>query len=168
VIGYLPEERGLYKQMKVWELLVFLAETKGRRPAETKKKVDAWLERLSSPTNATRRSRALERQSAEVQLIATLLHDPDLIILDEPQSGLDPVNLVLVRNLLRDLRHEGKTILLSTHDGRSRKWPMSSSSSTKARSSSKARSKKCGARSAATHCTSISKATARSSASFRR
>src|SRR6187549_179690 len=76
-IGYLPEERGLYKQMKVVEL------SKGNQQ--------------------------------KVQLIGTLLHDPDLIILDEPQSGLDPVNMVVVRNLLTDLRTEGKTILLSTH-----------------------------------------------------
>jgi len=115
-IGYLPEERGLYKQMKVWELLVFLAEIKGRRPAETKKKVDVWLERFELTDKRDAKVEELSKGNQQkVQLIGTLLHDPELIILDEPQSGLDPVNMVLVRNLLRDLRQEGKTILLSTH-----------------------------------------------------
>jgi ABC-2 type transport system ATP-binding protein len=115
-IGYLPEERGLYKQMKVWELLVFLAEIKGRRPAETRKKVNVWLERFELTDKRDAKVEELSKGNQQkVQLIGTLLHDPDLIILDEPQSGLDPVNMVLVRNLLRDLRNEGKTILLSTH-----------------------------------------------------
>jgi ABC-2 type transport system ATP-binding protein len=115
-IGYLPEERGLYKQMKVWELLVFLAEIKGRRPAETRKKVDEWLERFELTDKREAKVEELSKGNQQkVQLIGTLLHDPELIILDEPQSGLDPVNMVLVRNLLRDLRNEGKTILLSTH-----------------------------------------------------
>ncbi|MGZ5433409.1 MAG: ABC transporter ATP-binding protein [Thermoanaerobaculia bacterium] len=115
-IGYLPEERGLYKQMKVWELLVFLAEIKGRRPADTKKKVDAWLERFELTDKRDAKVEELSKGNQQkVQLIGTLLHDPELIILDEPQSGLDPVNMVIVRNLLRDLRQEGKTILLSTH-----------------------------------------------------
>ena len=115
-IGYLPEERGLYKQMKVVELLLFLAEIKGCRPADTKKKVDHWLERFELSDKRDAKIEELSKGNAQkVQLIGTLLHDPELIILDEPQSGLDPVNMVLVRNLLRDLRNEGKTILLSTH-----------------------------------------------------
>jgi ABC-2 type transport system ATP-binding protein len=115
-IGYLPEERGLYKQMKVVELLLFLAEIKGCRPADTKKKIDFWLERFElSDKRAAKVEELSKGNQQKVQLIGTLLHDPDLIILDEPQSGLDPVNMVLVRNLLRDLRNEGKTILLSTH-----------------------------------------------------
>jgi ABC-2 type transport system ATP-binding protein len=115
-IGYLPEERGLYKQMKVFELLLFLAEIKGCRPQETKKKIDQWLERFELLDKRDSKVEELSKGNAQkVQLIGTLLHDPDLIILDEPQSGLDPVNMVLVRNLLHDLRREGKTILLSTH-----------------------------------------------------
>lgn len=115
-IGYLPEERGLYKQMKVWELLVFLAEIKGCRPADTKKKVDGWLERFELTDKREAKVEELSKGNQQkVQLIGTLLHDPELIILDEPQSGLDPVNMVVVRNLLHDLRKEGKTILLSTH-----------------------------------------------------
>jgi ABC-2 type transport system ATP-binding protein len=115
-IGYLPEERGLYKQMKLVELLIFLAEIKGHRHADLRKRIDHWLERfeLSDKRNAKVEELSKGNQQ-KVQLIGTLLHDPDLIILDEPQSGLDPVNMVLVRNLLRDLRNEGKTILLSTH-----------------------------------------------------
>ena len=115
-IGYLPEERGLYKQMKVFELLLFLAEIKGRRPADVRRKIDHWLERFELSDKREAKIEELSKGNQQkVQLIGTLLHDPDLIILDEPQSGLDPVNMVLVRNLLRDLRQEGKTILLSTH-----------------------------------------------------
>jgi ABC-2 type transport system ATP-binding protein len=115
-IGYLPEERGLYKQMKLVELLVFLAEIKGRTANEVRPKIDHWLERFELVDKRNAKVEELSKGNQQkVQLIGTLLHDPDLIILDEPQSGLDPVNMVLVRNLLRDLRQEGKTILLSTH-----------------------------------------------------
>lgn len=115
-IGYLPEERGLYKQMKVVEHLLFLAEIKGRRPAEVRPSIARWLERFELTDKREAKVEELSKGNQQkVQLIGTLLHDPDLIILDEPQSGLDPVNMVLVRNLLRELRAEGKTILLSTH-----------------------------------------------------
>ncbi len=115
-IGYLPEERGLYKQMKVVELLLFFAEIKGRKPAEVRGKIDHWLERFELTEKRDAKVEELSKGNQQkVQLIGTLLHDPDLIILDEPQSGLDPVNMVLVRQLLNDLRQEGKTILLSTH-----------------------------------------------------
>jgi len=115
-IGYLPEERGLYKQMKLVELLLFLAEIKGFRGASVRSKIDSWLERFELTEKRDAKVEELSKGNQQkIQLIGTLLHDPDLIILDEPQSGLDPVNMVLVRNLLRDLRNEGKTILLSTH-----------------------------------------------------
>ncbi len=115
-IGYLPEERGLYKQMKVVEQLLFLAEIKGKRPAEIRPKIESWLERFELTDKRNAKVEELSKGNQQkVQLIGTLLHDPELIILDEPQSGLDPVNMVLVRNLLRDLRDEGRTILLSTH-----------------------------------------------------
>ncbi|HEY0139528.1 MAG TPA: ATP-binding cassette domain-containing protein [Thermoanaerobaculia bacterium] len=115
-IGYLPEERGLYKQMKVVEQLLFLAEIKGKKPASVRAKVDYWVERFELTDKRNAKVEELSKGNQQkVQLIGTLLHDPDLIILDEPQSGLDPVNMVLVRNLLNDLRNEGKTILLSTH-----------------------------------------------------
>jgi len=115
-IGYLPEERGLYKQMKLVELLLFLAEIKGRRGPDVRSKIDYWLERFELTEKRGAKVEELSKGNQQkVQLIGTLLHDPELIILDEPQSGLDPVNMVLVRNLLRDLRQEGRTILLSTH-----------------------------------------------------
>jgi len=115
-IGYLPEERGLYKQMKLIEQLLFLAEIKGKRPADVRPAIDGWLERFELTDKRDAKIEELSRGNQQkVQLIGTLLHDPDLIILDEPQSGLDPVNMVLVRNLLRELKNEGKTILLSTH-----------------------------------------------------
>jgi ABC-2 type transport system ATP-binding protein len=115
-IGYLPEERGLYKQMKVIEQLLFLAEIKGKKPSEVKASADRWLERFELTEKREAKVEELSKGNQQkVQLIGTLLHDPDLIILDEPQSGLDPVNMVLVRNVLRELRQEGKTILLSTH-----------------------------------------------------
>jgi ABC-2 type transport system ATP-binding protein len=115
-IGYLPEERGLYKQMKIFELLLFLAEIKGRRGAGVAKSIDRWLERFELGDKRDAKVEELSKGNQQkVQLIGTLLHDPELIILDEPQSGLDPVNMVLVRNLLRELKEEGRTILLSTH-----------------------------------------------------
>lgn len=115
-IGYLPEERGLYRQMKIVELLIFLAEIKGKRPSEVRPAIDRWLERFELTDKREAKVEELSKGNQQkIQLIGTLLHDPDLIILDEPQSGLDPVNMVLVRNLLRDLRDEGRTILLSTH-----------------------------------------------------
>ena len=115
-IGYLPEERGLYKQMKIVELLLFLAEIKGRRGPDVRKSIDRWLERFDLTEKRDAKVEELSKGNQQkVQLIGTLLHDPELIILDEPQSGLDPVNMVLVRNLLNDLKKEGRTILLSTH-----------------------------------------------------
>ena len=115
-IGYLPEERGLYRQMKVVEQLLFLAEIKGRRGPDVAKSVDRWLERFELTDKRDAKVEELSKGNQQkVQLIATLLHDPELIILDEPQSGLDPVNMVIVRNLLRELKEEGRTILLSTH-----------------------------------------------------
>jgi ABC-2 type transport system ATP-binding protein len=115
-VGYLPEERGLYKQMKVVEHLVFLAEIKGKRAADVRPVIDRWLERFELVEKREAKVEELSKGNQQkVQLIGTLLHDPELIILDEPQSGLDPVNMVLVRNLLRELKDEGRTILLSTH-----------------------------------------------------
>jgi ABC-2 type transport system ATP-binding protein len=115
-LGYLPEERGLYKQMKVVDLLLFLAEIKGRRPADVRPLINRWLERFELGEKRDAKVEELSKGNQQkVQLIGTLLHDPELIILDEPQSGLDPVNMVLVRNLLRELKDEGRTILLSTH-----------------------------------------------------
>src|SRR5436853_141075 len=115
-LGYLPEERGLYKQMKMIEHLLFLAEIKGRRPADVRPRIDRWLERFELGEKRDAKIEELSKGNQQkVQLIGTLLHEPELIILDEPQSGLDPVNMMVVRNLLRELKDEGRTILLSTH-----------------------------------------------------
>lgn len=115
-IGYLPEERGLYRQMKIVELLLFLAEIKGRRGATVVRAIDGWLERFELTDKRSAKVEELSKGNQQkVQLIGTLLHDPDLIVLDEPQSGLDPVNMVIVRDLLRELKEQGRTILLSTH-----------------------------------------------------
>ncbi len=115
-IGYLPEERGLYRQMKIVEHLLFLAEIKGRRGPDVAKAVDRWLERFELTEKRNAKVEELSKGNQQkVQLIGTLLHEPELIVLDEPQAGLDPVNMVLVRNLLQELKEEGRTILLSTH-----------------------------------------------------
>ncbi|HEX3578706.1 MAG TPA: ATP-binding cassette domain-containing protein [Thermoanaerobaculia bacterium] len=115
-IGYLPEERGLYRQMKVKEHLLFLAEIKGKRGSSVVADAERWLKRFELWDKRDAKVEELSKGNQQkVQLIGTLLHDPELIILDEPQSGLDPVNMLLVRNLLRELKDEGRTILLSTH-----------------------------------------------------
>ncbi len=115
-IGYLPEERGLYRKMKVLDQLLFLAEIRGHTGAGVRSRAEAWLERFEL---SDKRSSKLEELSKgnqqKVQLVGALLHEPELVILDEPMSGLDPVNVVLVRDILRELRGAGRTILLSTH-----------------------------------------------------
>jgi ABC-2 type transport system ATP-binding protein len=115
-IGYLPEERGLYRQMKIRELLLFLAEIKDRRGRDVVVSIEQWLKRFELWDKRDAKVEELSKGNQQkVQLIGTLLHDPELIILDEPQSGLDPINMVLVRDLLRELKDDGRTILLSTH-----------------------------------------------------
>jgi ABC-2 type transport system ATP-binding protein len=115
-VGYLPEERGLYRQMKVMEHLQFLAEITGRPASAIAARAETWLRRFELWEKRDAKVEELSKGNQQkVQLIGTLLHDPELIILDEPMSGLDPVNVVLVRNLLKELRDQGRTILLSTH-----------------------------------------------------
>ncbi|MFO1500479.1 MAG: ATP-binding cassette domain-containing protein [Verrucomicrobiota bacterium] len=114
-IGYLPEERGLYKRMKVREILRFFAELKGVRNAAAE--VDGWLSRLGLADSAQRKVEALSKgMSQKVQFIATVVSHPELLILDEPFSGLDPVNMEVIRTAILDLRNQGATIILSTHD----------------------------------------------------
>ena len=115
-VGYLPEERGLYRKMKLLELLLFLAEIKGRAPATTKRTTEKWLKRFELWDRKDVKLEELSKGNQQkVQLVGALLHDPEILILDEPMAGLDPVNVVLVRRLLLELKAEGKTILLSTH-----------------------------------------------------
>jgi ABC-2 type transport system ATP-binding protein len=115
-VGYMPEERGLYPRMVLDEQLLFLAEIKGCPRAEAKRRLPAWLEKLGLAEWAKRRVNELSKgMQQKAQLVATLLHDPELLILDEPMSGLDPVGANLVRDLLLDLSRQGKTLVLSSH-----------------------------------------------------
>ncbi len=119
-IGYLPEERGLYKKMQVRRVLRFLAELKGMRAKDADARIDEWLERLSLKTpekdwgesKVDELSRGMQQK---VQFIGTLLHDPDLVILDEPFSGLDPINAQALKDTVVDLRQRGKTVIFRTH-----------------------------------------------------
>ncbi len=114
-IGYLPEERGLYQKMKVRELLQFYGELK--RGGKVDRDVDAWLERLDLSDWANRKVEALSKgMSQKVQIIATIVAKPELIILDEPFTGLDPVNADAIKDVVLDLRSLGATIIFSTHD----------------------------------------------------
>lgn len=115
-IGYLPEERGLYKKMKVTDVLIFLGELHGMKKTDAETSALKWLEKLQLLENKSSRVDELSKgMQQKLQIIATIMHDPDLIILDEPFSGLDPVNVNLVKNIMMDLRNEGKAIMLSTH-----------------------------------------------------
>jgi ABC-2 type transport system ATP-binding protein len=115
-IGYLPEERGLYRKMRVLEQLLFLAAIKGQSAAGVRPRAERWLERFDLADKRDTKLEALSKGNQQkVQLIGALLHEPDVVILDEPMSGLDPVNVVLVRGILKELKAEGRTILLSTH-----------------------------------------------------
>ncbi len=115
-IGYLPEERGLYRKMRVLDVLVFLGEMKGMDRRRARQRAEAWLERLGLGQWRLRRVDELSKgMQQKVQFISTVLHDPDLLILDEPFSGLDPVNAQVMKDTVLDLRSRGKTILFSTH-----------------------------------------------------
>jgi ABC-2 type transport system ATP-binding protein len=115
-IGYMPEERGLYPRMVLEEQLLFLAETKGCPRKEAARRLHPWLERLGLADWAKRKTNELSKgMQQKAQLVATLLHDPEVLIMDEPMSGLDPVGTNLVRDLLLDLNRQGKTIVLSSH-----------------------------------------------------
>jgi ABC-2 type transport system ATP-binding protein len=114
-VGYLPEERGLYKKMKVRDLLRFYADLKGMR--DSRAEIDRWLERLGLTDWATKRVETLSKGMAQkVQFISAVIAEPELVILDEPFSGLDPVNLETLKDAILDLRKKGATIIFSTHD----------------------------------------------------
>ncbi|MCP4896853.1 MAG: ATP-binding cassette domain-containing protein [bacterium] len=116
LIGYLPEERGLYKKMKVLEHLVFLGTLRGLAPSEAKKRSFAWLERFNLGEWATHKVEDLSKgMQQKVQFIGTILHRPKLMILDEPFSGLDPINTRELKDLMLAMTEEGVTIVLSTH-----------------------------------------------------
>jgi ABC-2 type transport system ATP-binding protein len=115
-IGYLPEERGLYRRMRIGEFLRFLGALKGmdRRTADQRTK--DWLERLELPGVERKRCEELSKgQQQKIQFIASVLHNPQVLILDEPFSGLDPVNRQLLSSIIQEMHNEGRTILFSTH-----------------------------------------------------
>jgi ABC-2 type transport system ATP-binding protein len=115
-MGYMPEERGLYKKMKVWEQLVYLAQLKGLKQKEAKDKVYAWMEKLDIKDWWNKKVEELSKgMGQKIQFISTVVHEPKLIILDEPFSGLDPLNSVIIQKEIEELRKKGATILFSTH-----------------------------------------------------
>src|ERR1700686_1812070 len=115
-VGYLPEERGLYKKMKVMDQLIFLGELHGLDATTASKRAHVWCERMEITEAIPKKTEELSKgMQQKIQFIAALLHEPDLIIMDEPFSGLDPVNATLLQDTLVELRDQGKTVLFSTH-----------------------------------------------------
>ncbi len=114
-IGYLPEERGLYKKMRLRDVLRFHAELKGRR--DCRRAIDEWLARMALSDWADKRVETLSKgMSQKVQFIAAIIAEPKLLILDEPFSGLDPVNMDLLKDVVLELKRRGTTVIFSTHD----------------------------------------------------
>lgn len=115
-LGYLPEERGLYKKLKVGEQLLYLAKLKGVPEREARPRLETWLDRFDARTWYDRKTEELSKgMQQKVQFIATLLHDPSLLILDEPFGGLDPINAELLRDVIWELRDAGRCILFASH-----------------------------------------------------
>lgn len=116
MIGYMPEERGLYKKMKVFDQLLYLTQLKGMETNEAKKAINYWLERFDALDWKQKKIEELSKgMSQKIQFIATIAHDPDIYIFDEPFSGLDPINSETLKEIIIELRESGKTILFSTH-----------------------------------------------------
>jgi len=116
VIGYLPEERGIYRQMRVRRLLQFFAELKGIPPRESNPRITKWLERFELADRANSKVQELSKGNQQkVQFISTILHEPEIMVFDEPFSGLDPINQQVLKDIIVDLKRAGKTILFSTH-----------------------------------------------------
>lgn len=116
IIGYLPEERGLYKKMKVGEHLLYFAQLKGLNRTEAIKRIKSWFQRFDIPDWLHKKVEDLSKgMQQKVQFIATVLHNPRLIILDEPFSGFDPINANLIKDEILELREQGSTIIFSTH-----------------------------------------------------
>lgn len=115
-IGYLPEERGLYKSMKVGEQAVYLAQLKGLSQSEAKKRLKVWFERLEIGDWWNKKIQELSKGMAQkIQFVVTVLHQPKLLIFDEPFSGFDPINANLIKDEILKLRDEGATVIFSTH-----------------------------------------------------
>ncbi len=115
-VGYLPEERGLYKKMKVMETLLFFAELKGKTGREVERKANEYIKRFQLSDRKNSKIEDLSKGNQQkIQFITTILHDPEFIILDEPFSGLDPINTDLLREIIVELKSKGKVIIFSTH-----------------------------------------------------
>ena len=115
-IGYLPEERGLYPKMKVEEQLIFLGQLRGMNKSDAKADLKKWLDRMEIPHYANKKVEELSKGNQQkIQVIASLLHNPKLLILDEPFSGLDPVNVELLKEAIIEFRNSGATIVFSSH-----------------------------------------------------
>ncbi|NLC29977.1 MAG: ATP-binding cassette domain-containing protein [Chloroflexi bacterium] len=115
-IGYLPEERGLYQDVELTRNLTYLATLKNMTKEQIEEKLPVWLERLDLTEHQKKKTKELSKgMQQKAQLIAALIHDPDIIIIDEPFAALDPVNTQLVKDLLKDLRNQNRTIIMSTH-----------------------------------------------------
>jgi ABC-2 type transport system ATP-binding protein len=115
-IGYLPEERGLYRKMKVLDHLVFLGRIKGVSAGTAAERGKKWLKRLDLADWADKTVEALSKgMQQKIQFISTVLHEPRLIILDEPFTGLDPINTQVLKDIIAEMHHEGRTVILSTH-----------------------------------------------------
>ena len=115
-IGYLPEERGLYKDVKVLEMMIYLGKLKGLSGADAKREATALLEQLDLGAHTQKKVEELSKgMQQKVQFAVTVMHKPDLIIIDEPFSGLDPVNRIVIKNLLEDFRNRGGAVVMSTH-----------------------------------------------------
>ena len=116
IIGYLPEERGLYKKMKIGDQMIYLAQLKGLSKEEAKTRISFWFEKLNIESWWDKKIEDLSKgMQQKVQFVATVLHEPDLIILDEPFSGFDPVNTQVIQNEILELNERGATIIYSTH-----------------------------------------------------
>ncbi|RKY80902.1 ABC transporter [candidate division KSB1 bacterium] len=116
MIGYLPEERGMYRKMKVKDLLLFLGELKSKPKSFIKKEIDYWLERMELSEWKNKKIEELSKgMQQKIQFAGTVLHKPKLLILDEPFGGLDPINQLLIKDLLLELKEKGTTIIFSTH-----------------------------------------------------
>ncbi|MBU8922096.1 MAG: ATP-binding cassette domain-containing protein [Bacteroidales bacterium] len=115
-IGYLPEERGMYRKMKVLDQLIFLGEIKGISSSVAEQRAKEWLERVELGDWADKTVETLSKgMQQKVQFISTVLHDPQLVILDEPFSGLDPINTQILKDIIIEMKDEGRTVVLSTH-----------------------------------------------------
>ena len=116
-IGYLPEERGLYKKMKVGEQAIYLAELKGLKKTEAQKRLKVWFEKFEIGSWWDKKVEELSKgMQQKVQFVTTVIHEPDILIFDEPFSGFDPINANLLKEAILELRDKGATILLSTHN----------------------------------------------------